>query len=200
MSPAEWRDHEKQYGGDVFIENETVTGLSLGFSSINDEQLLNLDGLSDVLTFDVANSRVTDVGLACLAHMPRLETFRADKSSIDGSALEHLRCFATLSKLTLRSCPNLVSENLKYLSRFTKLELLALDDSPVDDAALLFVSNIRSLKHLGLVSTNITNEGMQRLHGMPNLRTVLVGPQISDEACEALRMANPNVSFPSLML
>jgi hypothetical protein len=113
-------------------------------------------------------------------------------------ALEPLGALAKLERLSLYRC-HLTDEHLAFLGRLTSLRELELGENPLrgdclahlrglpqlqrlsvlectdfDERNLRHVAAIASLTDVNLQYTPVTDAGLKALHGMPNLRSVLL--------------------------
>lgn len=72
------------------------------------------------------------------------------------------------------------------VGQLAKVEHLFLDGTNIDDRTLTLLTGMESLTYLSLRNTPITDGGLVALAGLENLRTVDVGPGITDRGIAAL--------------
>lgn len=79
------------------------------------------------------------------------------------------------------------------IGRLGKVEHLSLDGSNIDDKTLAGLSGMDSLTYLSLRNTTITDGGLIALARLKNLRTLDVGPGITDQGIAALHKLRSNI-------
>lgn len=138
-------------------------------------QRMKSDAHGNVVSLDISEQdAATDDTLAAVKHLPHLQEFYAIYCPIRGAGLAH---FVGLQKLE-------------------KLDLFA---TQVDDRALQFISQLRSLKYLDVMSCGvgpdgtvrqgpgeITDEGVALIAKLPNLETLCISGVITDQGLRSL--------------
>jgi hypothetical protein len=119
-------------------------------------------------------SGVTDVGLAFLPGLNRLESLALSFTKISGAGLAHLVPLTALRSLRLGGV-ELTDTDLTALTQLKNLKTLSLAASHMSDAGLKQISSISSLERLDLGSIDdelITDTGFGHLKEMANLQKV----------------------------
>jgi hypothetical protein len=118
-------------------------------SKIDDDELVNLQGMSDLLHLDLSNTPITDAGLLHLQGLDRLEVLQLWDTKISDAGL------ALIARL-----PNLVQ--------------LGLGNTRVSDAGLAHVRGLSRLRVLQLYGTGVTGKGLMQLRGMTHIEMLSV--------------------------
>lgn len=156
------------------------------------KQLRNLDGLR-VLILDAG--RVTDVGIATLGELTKLEELRLRSSRIGDTGLGHLCRLERLRVLNLPQA-DFTDEGLTQLKSLQRLELLRFGSPRVSDRGMASVRQLDKLRFLHLIDIPITDDGLLELKAMRQLESLYIdGARITDEGIEQLLAALPEVHF-----
>ena len=118
-------------------------------SKIDDDELVNLQGMTDLLYLDLSNTPVTDAGLLHLQGLDRLEVLQLWDTKITDAGL------ALIARL-----PNVVQ--------------LGIGNTRVTDAGLVHVRALSRLRVLQLYGTGVTGKGLMQLRGMTHLEMLNV--------------------------
>lgn len=122
-------------------------------SSIDDDELVHLQGMSDLLYLDLSSTNITDAGLLHLQGLERLEVLQLWNTPITDAGM------ALIGRL-----PNLVQ--------------LGLGNTRITDAGLSHVRELRRLRVLQLWGTGVTARGLSHLRGLTDLEIVTVPARI----------------------
>jgi Restriction endonuclease len=137
------------------------------------------------LRLSLAETRITDEGVACLAQLINLQELRLD---VGGTRVTNdgLRCLARLTNLRLLElglCATSVTDDgLRWLSAIAQLEKLELAGSPPDAArgeaarrspvggrTLESVSSLSGLRELDMSWSCVSSDGLRHLEALRNL-------------------------------
>jgi hypothetical protein len=118
-------------------------------SKIDDDELVNLQGMTDLLHLDLSRTPVTDAGMLHLQGLDRLEILQLWDTAITDAGL------ALIARL-----PNLVQ--------------LGLGNTRITDAGVPHLRALKRLRVLQLWGTEVTGRGLMQLHGMTEIDTVNV--------------------------
>lgn len=110
-------------------------------SMIDDDELVNLQGMTDLLHLDLSRTPVTDAGLLHLQGLERLEVLQLWGTAITDAGL------GLVARL-----PNLVQ--------------LGLGNTRVSDTGLAHLRSLERLRVLQLWGTDVTARGLMQLRGM----------------------------------
>ena len=166
---------------DIQVISFTVKG---GGSSINDEALKNLSGLTGLRHLSLGATQIKGQGLKHLSKLQSLEVLSVNRTNLDDDAVKHIA-------------------KLKSLKR------LALDDTLVTDTGISYLNKLKSLEKLTLYRTGITGEGFSNFSGNSSLREVLLNfSDITDDglahlsnlrSLEKLSLYNTGISDKGLV-
>ncbi|MEY2398713.1 MAG: curved DNA-binding protein [Actinomycetota bacterium] len=133
-------------------------------SLIDDDELVNLQGMTDLLHLDLSRTPVTDAGLLHLQGLERLEVLQLWDTSITDAGL------ALIGRL-----PNIVQ--------------LGLGNTRVTDAGLPHLRKLKRLRLLQLWGTGVTGRGLMQLSGMTDLDMISVPMRVHGLHRRRLRRA-----------
>jgi hypothetical protein len=133
-------------------------------SKIDDDELVNLQGMTDLLHLDLSRTPVTDAGLLHLQGLERLEVLQLWDTAVTDAGL------ALIARL-----PNLVQ--------------LGLGNTRITDAGVPHLRALTRLRVLQLYGTAITGKGIYQLRGMTNIDSVSVPLRVRGRHRRRLRRA-----------
>jgi len=118
--------------------------------------------LPNLTSLDLADTELTDLGMA---HIPK---------------------FPKLVKLSLFYC-NISNSGLRHISKLTQLEMLNLDSRDISDEGLRHLRLLQNLKSLDIFSGRITDSGCGHIANIKSLEALeLCGGGIGDMGCTLL--------------
>lgn len=166
-----------------------LTELDLRGVEITGEDLGLLAELTHLRRLSLRGTAITDAGLAFLPQ--GLESLDLRGTSVTGAGLRLLRG-GELEALSLTHTA-VRSEELGLLPPMPRLVTLKLNSIALDEAAIETIAAYRSVRHLELDSTGLTDQGLRRLLLLnPELtRIELRDTAVSPEVLEELRAAYP---------
>jgi len=141
-------------------------------SKIGNDELAQLvrDFAGVNLTFlDLADTNVTDDGLAHLADVPGLKHLRAYRDGLTDAGLEHLTACRDLTELRIGLNTGVTDAGVERLAKFTNLTELDLGGTSITDAGMVHLAELTALRLLWLVGTAVTDAGLGNLEGLTNL-------------------------------
>jgi uncharacterized membrane protein len=116
----------------VAVDQPWVSCNAAVVKSFGDTELLKLASIgSNIITLNLAGTKVTDAGLAAVRQMPNLQQLRLERTVVTDAGL-------------------------KNLSKLRKLDYLNLYGTTVTDAGLQALKGLPSLRHLYLWQTKVT--------------------------------------------
>lgn len=133
-------------------------------AKIDDDELVNLQGMTDLLMLDLSDTKITDAGML---HLQGLEN------------LEHLNLWNT----------GVTDAGLALVSRLTNLRHLGLGGTAITDAGLAHLHNLSRLRVLQIWGTRVTGHGLQHLHGLRELEIVSLPTRVRNGHRRRLRAA-----------
>jgi hypothetical protein len=110
--------------------------------------------------------------------MVRMSHLSLEKSRVTSAGLAHLAGMAGLTHLQLNGT---LVDDLAPIQRLTRLRVLNLAETPLDDAGLAPVRGLAALERLDLRDTRVTDDGLASLIGLMSLRDLnLSNTRITD--------------------
>ncbi|MBI1914345.1 MAG: hypothetical protein HYS12_06350 [Planctomycetes bacterium] len=150
--------------------------LDLSGTAATDADLRDhLGKLTKLVELSLAQTQVSDDGLASLAALKQLRRLVLDGTTLRGTGLARLKDLPELVELRL-GCPTLTDLGIKPLGELKRLQKLSLAGSGVSDEGLASLSGLDKLQELDLTGTRVTAEGIAALKkALPKCK-VLSGP------------------------
>jgi len=136
------------------------------------------------------DTSISDETLAHLTGLTNLEWIDLSGTNVEGHGLTHLAGLTRLKMLDLGRTP-LNDSHLHLISQFPRLLLLRLGKSEITDAGLPVLGKMAQLERLFLYPSEITDDGLVHLQTLINLKELDIGPNISKAAADKLRAALP---------
>jgi DnaJ-domain-containing protein 1 len=118
-------------------------------SQIDDDELVNLQGMTDLLHLDLSRTPITDAGLLHLQGLERLEVLQLWDTA-------------------------LTDAGMALIGRLPSLVQLGIGNTRVTDAGLEHVRSLPRLRVLQLYGTGVTGKGLMHLKGMTHIEMVSV--------------------------
>jgi hypothetical protein len=147
----------------------------------------------DVVMIDVAGKPITDMDLAELKKLPKLENLNLSNTRVTSAGLIHLAGLKNLKWLSLWNT-QVDDDGLRHLAKLTRLQSLLLDGTRVTDSGLKHLEGLTELDEwLGLVGTGVTDSGLVHLRGLTKLRQVNVRrTKVTAAGAKQLKKSLPN--------
>jgi serine/threonine protein kinase/Leucine-rich repeat (LRR) protein len=147
---------------DLPSEAVFITGIDLSNSAVNDDSLKKLAAATDVNELSLANTRITDAGLAQLRKLDRLTRLDLSQTSVKGPGLDQLQGASELINLNLAGTP-LTDQGIGRLLRFERLRNLNLSNTATTDVGLANLQDLKPLETLDLRGTGVSAETFENL-------------------------------------
>jgi hypothetical protein len=126
----------------------------------------------EVTSVQFLNRPVTDVDLAPLASLDRLEEVAISGAPITDDGLKHVANLKALRIVSLWETRGITDAGLAHLSALTKVQTLNLYDCEITDAGLVHLRAMVHLENLLLGKTRVTGPGLSHLGRMSKLKTL----------------------------
>lgn len=168
----------------------SLRGIDLsGLSAVGDDLLVPLEGLPALESLFLAQTGVSDAGLARLAACKQLTELSLSHTAVTSAGLSHLTALPRLSRLYLAGTA-LGPGGLRPLGDLPGLTHLSLAEMPLSDDDLAPLTRLERLEWLDLSRTRLTDGAKVHLARLPALRELhLVGTQLTDAGREELSAA-----------
>ncbi len=138
--------------------------LNLTGRSIQDRDLVRIDGLKACSSLSVSGTAITDAGLASLGDLPQLKTISIAETQITDAGLKVLAAKYPTLTVFHAGQSKLTDDGIRPLVGGRKLVELRLDGLPLTDQAVDALSEFKALRILSLKATKVTRPGVERLH------------------------------------
>jgi 5-hydroxyisourate hydrolase-like protein (transthyretin family) len=161
----------------VLAQSPSLTGLSLQGNSFTDAGLKHLAGKRQfrILWVSARKQRFTDAGMRQLAGLKELQVLGIDNLAISDEGVAALKDLTDLRQLYLQ---------------FNK----ASGTKSISDTSLTYLLNFKKLQRLGIGQTRITEGGIKKLIGLPNLRDLsLSSALLSNDSIDRLKRLRPDL-------
>jgi Leucine-rich repeat (LRR) protein len=171
---------------------DDIQELYLSSPDLADADLVHIKGLSGLESLFLGGTYagpcpLMGQGLVNLQRMTKLRSLMLDFTSITDDHLAHLKSLNALETLSLHRNKQLNGEGLVHLKNLSALRELRFYVTPIQDFALEHIKHIKSLEELSLQSTQVTDEGLVHLQGLPRLKKLILPGQIGDEGLTHIR-------------
>ncbi len=166
--------------------------LDLYDAPVTDTTLAGLAGDLPGLRFlSLADTAVTDAGLAHVARLTRLEELHLDNCPVTDAGVAQLAPLARLRILDLKGT-RVTDAGLAVLRHFPRLQALYLTRTAITDAGLAHVARLADLRTLILWDTAITDAGLEHLAGLHRLTDLILwNTRVTAAGAAALAEALP---------
>ena len=184
-------------GGELKITHVKYYGTN---ERVTDDDLKMLLQLKNLETVSIANlPELTHSGYQTLTECQAVKVLYFLGSTLDDESLKEIAAMP-LDTLTLWHT-DVTNEGLAVLGKMNILRELSIGssrktykygDSFIDDAGLAHLANIPKLKKLWLYGPKFSDESVDALVNIKQLRTLIISASLSDGAVEELRKRMPN--------
>ena len=141
--------------------------LSQRCTDSNVRQLSSIPAAS-IRSLNLADSQISDTGLADLRRLTRLESLDLSGTSVTDSGLASLAAFSELAQLNLADT-SISDHGLASIATLANLADLDLADTRITDAGVAHLVPCRKLTRLVLSGTRITGAGLEQLTAAKDL-------------------------------
>ena len=204
----------EQMGGSVGKKGKytwSATMVSFVGSSVTDEQLGYLNGLSNVTGLHLGSPHITDAGLVRLGSLTSLTSLNLVGTPVTDEGLQHLTRLSRLEMLSL-SGMMITDDGMRHVQKLTGLKRLRLERTRVTDAGLAHLGALSSLTSLTIIAPNvadegavewmllnesrITDRGLRHLERLTKLRHLQLGrTDVTDRGIQKLEQVLPQLQF-----
>jgi serine/threonine protein kinase len=161
-----------------------------GCNRITDRGMPALARLTSLNYLVLNSAQITDQGLAQLKSLTRLKHLAVVGTPVTGSGFAQWTPSELLNNLNVSNTP-FGDAGVAQLRRFSGLDSLDLSKTRITDQGVASLAENVNLRNLYLRETNVSDAGVQKLGGLTTLKTLLVGPSVTDKGIASLRQALP---------
>ncbi len=159
----------------------TISHINLANSGVTEDGLANLARFPALTGANLEHIRIREKGLTTLGKITALRSLTLSGPGIDTAGLRQLQNLK-LTGLDLRETPNLTVSSFEVIGKQTELRKLVLFRCQVSDEGLQNLAGLANLQTLSIAGERITPAGLDTIAKMRSLRAVsLLGYQ-SDAA------------------
>ena len=198
-----------------------LTDLHLDETELSDDSISELDGLKNLFRLSLDGNSLTDKCIDSLLKHEALHalSLAGNEVSNDGAKriqknLKHIDRDVRLKTIALfhgtvykrgnytkwihgvvcsSGTGGIVDSDLRQLKLFENLKYLVINNTMVTDSGLDVLLDLRHLEHLDLTNNNrLTENGLKKLFGMMNLKTLRVSRSFDNPVLDRLRTQLPN--------
>ena len=128
-----------------------------------------LSPLTHLTSLDLDGSGIEDETMAPIGKLVALEDLDLSRTWITGKGLASLASLSRLKKLQLNGCGRLQSSSLEVLAKIPHLEVLLLNDYPLDNHAIESLKKLTSLRQLYVDTSGVPISAFRDLQSsLPN--------------------------------
>jgi hypothetical protein len=146
----------------------------------------NLEALGGLRSLYFQSHRMTNIDIAHLERLTRLEELWLEDSDIGDAGLNRLGGLTELHSLSVLSNGDeespVTNLGIAHLARLKHLEALELSCSEVTDAGLIPLGQMQQLRSLRLDRTKVTGRGLVHLKGLTELRVLALRETYDSDA------------------
>ena len=184
---------ENQLGGRAKVVKDSLE-VYLHGSRVTDDGLAHLAHMTNVTGLYIQDTLVTDAGLVHLAGLTSLKELDLTRARVTDEGLVHLEGLINLEELVL-SRTLITDDGLASLAGFKKLIRLDLSVTKVSDKGIVHLKNLPSLRAIHLGWTRITDVGLARLGKTRLTWMSLKGTRVTENGLKSLKRANQKLKI-----
>jgi hypothetical protein len=157
------------------------------------QKLVGDDFFTDPLLVSFIKVREsTEATMTIVGELDELRWLFLAESNVTDAGLANLMRLRQLTNLNLGGT-NITDAGLAHLTKLRKIEYLMLDRTKITDAGLVHLEGIDSLWRLSLTNTNVTDAGLEHLRRLTKLDALwLEGTKVTKAGIESLQESLPN--------
>jgi Leucine-rich repeat (LRR) protein len=163
--------------------------LELCYSSVKDSHIIKLLNLSTLEELNLDSCPIGDRAIAHLADnnvAPNLTSLDLADTNLTDIGMAKIAAFRKLTRLSLFYC-SISNSGLRHISNLVELQVLNLDSREISDAGLSHLRALTKLKSLDIFSGRISDAGCAHIASIKSLESLeLCGGGIGDDGCTAL--------------
>jgi thiol-disulfide isomerase/thioredoxin/Leucine-rich repeat (LRR) protein len=130
---------------------------------------------------------LTNKGLADIKEIKSLKELHLSRTQVDDDGLVHLKTLRLLERIYLWGDSRINGVGFRHFKDSKSLRLISFYKTPINDVAMEYFSRIRPLEELHLQYTNVTDEGLGYLKGLPNLKSLVLPPGTTNKGLANLK-------------
>jgi hypothetical protein len=139
------------------------------------------------------NVKACDELLKKISGLPGLKKLRMKKTQATDEGLRHIGKMSKLEELYIRDARAVTDKGVSHLSNLAQLKHISISFSNLTNDSLVLLSGLPSIEEVDLQGNHFSDEGLARLNGKDRLKTLCIGigaVQITDAGVAHLRCFN----------
>lgn len=141
-----------------------ISELREGGATLTDDDFSSLSKLRGLKRLNLANSKITDAGMAHIGAVDGLEWLSLDGcEKITAAGVKEIQGLTNLRELNLSGNQNINDDAIIHLKGMTKLKTLYLRDTSVSDNGLAPLAGNKQLRNVLVRRTKMTADGVTQL-------------------------------------
>ncbi len=187
---------------DQFRELNSLDTLDMiGPNTFTDAGLAKLAGFpfaGKLRILDISGDELTDAAFASAAKFTSLSRLTLQSKRITGSGIAHLKA-SSIGSLVIGQC-RLVDAEMVHLKAMPKLGVLTIIGTPIGDAGLKHISEVKQLETLQMQNCdNVTIAGMKHLEKCESLQHIELNSPMTGACFESLSKINTLTTISALI-
>jgi hypothetical protein len=166
-----------------------VRSLELSYAGVRDSHLMQWTHMPALEELNMDSCPMGDQALGHLSNRdvtPNLRSLDLADTDLTDAGMAHIAKFGKLQRLSIFYC-DVTNRGLRHIAQLVDLETLNLDSRDISDEGLRHLHRLTKLKHLDMFSGRITDTGCGHLSKIKSLETLeLCGGSIGDTGCSLL--------------
>lgn len=158
---------------DILLNFPNVESLDLGHNKLTDACFDTFAKLTNLQYLDLSNNCIHGLNIDRLTKLPKLQYLNLELNPISDDALLESPLSSNSIETLKLSQTKICGKGLLAVKGCTALKDLDLEDTPIDDDSLQYLSS-PTLEKLDLRNTEITEHGIAKLSHVPNLHYIVV--------------------------
>jgi RND family efflux transporter MFP subunit len=155
----------------VPLNELAALGLNGSPKGLRGTGLSQLSCLPNLKKLELMGSGIEDGTMAAIGKLAQLEQLNLSGTTITGKGLASLASLKRLRSLQLNDCGRLEGTTLEALVGLPRLEILSLEQCPIDDTAVEALKKLTAMHQLDLAYTNLSPQGVAALRiALPKCR------------------------------
>jgi hypothetical protein len=160
--------------------------LDLSYSGVKDSHIGRLTQLPALQELNLDSCPISDLAISYLADnnvAPNLTCLDLADTDLTDAGMAKIAKFVKLEKLSLFYC-KITNSGLRHISQLKSIQVLNLDSRDISDDGLRYLRNLNNLKALDIFSGRISDTGCIHISAISSLESLeLCGGGIGDLGC-----------------
>ncbi len=170
-----------------------LENLNFHHTPVNDEGLKEICQMTSLERLEIVHTFFTDAGAMNLANLKNLQRLQLGSRKASGASVGYLRGLPKLRELDLHDLNN-ASEAVHLASEIPTLAVLRCYIGPIGDDDLKAITKLTKLEELILEGAKISDAGLDSLASLNKLKKLTLGhAKVSAAAVEKLKAALPGL-------